>query len=366
MSEALNQEGSVYETTDFSDRHGAAASSPARRLRLYLPLLMALLTLQCHGTVDLQPPALLLPFEQLPSQRDLPEALITMSGKEVTTPQAWWTVRRPEIEQLFAHYMYGAMPEAPEHVEASLERIDPVYFGGTATKKRITIRFGPQGTPPIHLLLIVPNDRTGPAPVFLGLNFYGNHSVLDDPEIPLTEVWLPGRAQGVKLHRATEAARGTAALSWSIEEATERGYAVATFCHGDVDPDCNDFTNGIHPHYLQEGRTERGPHDWGTVAAWAWGLHRAVDYIVTDPDIDAGRIAVMGHSRNGKAALLAGALDERIALVVSNQSGCGGADCDDTDPLVSPGRKEVPGDGIDNDCDGSVDEPCFFGAAMFD
>ena len=104
----------------------------------------------------------------------------------------------------------------------------------------------------------------------------------------------------------------------------DRGYAVATFYSGDIDPDRPDFTDGVHPHFFPTGQSQRVVDSWGTIAAWAWGIHRAVDYLVTDPDLDAKRIAVVGHSRLGKTALLAAALDERIALAIPHQAGCGG------------------------------------------
>src|SRR5581483_953464 len=75
---------------------------------------------------------------------------------------------------------------------------------------------------------------------------------------------------------------------------------------------------------LQKPGSKPGPHDWGTIAAWAWGIQRAIDYLVTDPDIDAARIIVVGHSRLGKTALLAGAFDERVAMAIPLQAGCGG------------------------------------------
>jgi hypothetical protein len=170
---------------------------------------------------------------------------------------------------------------------------------------------------------VIPNARK-PAPVFLGLNFAGNHAVLKDPDIRLPEVWMRPTGAGVKSNRATDAGRGTQVDAWAVEQSIDRGYAVALFYHGDVDPDRNDFTDGVHPHYFKPGQTKPGPHDWGTIAAWAWGFHRAVDYLVTDKDIDAKRIAVVGHSRLGKTALLAAAFDERIALAIPLQAGCGG------------------------------------------
>jgi hypothetical protein len=141
-----------------------------------------------------------------------------------------------------------------------------------------------------------------------------------DPKVRVPTAWMYPGHPGVKNNRATEAGRNGEAAVWSLEQSVDRGYAVATFYNGDVDPDRPDERGGLRP-YL---RTPAGPHACGTIAAWAWGLHRTVDYVVTDKDLDPARIAVVGHSRLGKAALLAAAFDERIALAVAHQAGCGG------------------------------------------
>ncbi len=106
----------------------------------------------------------------------------------------------------------------------------------------------------------------------------------------------------------------------------DRGYGIAMFYYGDVDPDKRggDFTDGVHPHFFKPGQTKPGKHDWGAIASWAYGVHRVVDVMQVDRDIDNSRIAVVGHSRLGKTALLAAALDERIALAIPHQAGCGG------------------------------------------
>jgi hypothetical protein len=223
--------------------------------------------------------------------------------------------------------MYGEMPPAPKQVGATIARVDRNYFGGKATKQEVAIDFGPPGTPEIYLLLVVPNRRSGPAPVFLGINFCGNHAVVDDPNVALPASWMPANCAGCKDNRATDAGRGAQVNVWAIEDVIDRGYAVATFYSGDVAPDHPGFSDGLIPHYLKPGQKKPGPHDWATVAAWAWGLHRAVDYLMTTPEteIDRAKIAVVGHSRLGKAALVAAAFDERIALVIPHQAGCGGS-----------------------------------------
>jgi hypothetical protein len=174
--------------------------------------------------------------------------------------------------------------------------------------------------PRLHLLMVVPNHRQKPAPVFLGLNFCGNHTLVTENTVSVPTVWMPKNCPGCTNNQATESGRGTQVDVWALEQSIDRGYAVATFYNGDVDPDQPDAPGGIRRFYAAAGQS----YDWGAIAAWAWGLSRAVDYLVTDKSIDPKRIAVVGHSRNGKAAMLAGAFDERIALAIPLQAGCGG------------------------------------------
>ncbi len=259
----------------------------------------------------------------LPTRPEWPDPLVMLDGRKVSSAEMWTRERRPELKALFQHYMYGYFSPPPKNVKGVVARIDRAFFGGKATKKEVTITFGPPGCPPIELLLVVPNRRTGPAPAFLGLNFTGNHSLVADPTVALPRPWMRDGA-GVVNNRATEAGRGRNIDTWAIEESINRGFAVATFYYGDVFPDKPDFTEGVVPFLLEPGRTAPGPNDWGAIACWAWGLHRAMDYLVTDADIDPKRVAVTGHSRNGKAALLAAAFDERFALAIPHQAGCGG------------------------------------------
>jgi hypothetical protein len=258
---------------------------------------------------------------KLSAHPEFPDPLVMFDGSRVTTKQQWFDKRRPELKALFQHYMYGYLLP-PEKIAAKVDHEDAKAFGGKATLREVTISFGPPDTPPIHLLMVVPNHRKGPAPVFVGVNFRGNHTLVNDPAVRLPTVWMYARP-GVKNNRATEAGRGNQIDTWALEQSIDRGYAVATFYSGDVDPDRKDVREGIQPHLRKKGQ-KPGPHDGGTIAAWAWGVHRVVDYLHDHKDIDKKRIAVVGHSRLGKTALLAAAFDERIALAIPHQAGCGG------------------------------------------
>ena len=181
--------------------------------------------------------------------------------------------------------------------------------------------------PRMDLMVYLPNAANGPAPAVLGLNFDGNHGVDPDPGVPLARGWMPNNPRTkITDHKATEASRGSESSRWPLERIIDRGFAVATAYYGDIDPDYDDgFKNGVHALFNDPGKESRPPDAWGSIAAWAWGLSRAMDYLETDRAVDAKRVAVMGHSRLGKAALWAGATDTRFAVVISNDSGEGGA-----------------------------------------
>jgi hypothetical protein len=256
-------------------------------------------------------------FDALPVQEALPDPFLMLDGTRVTTPQQWNEQRRPELKRLFQHYMYGYIPPAPE-VQFEVVQEDRDVFGGAATLKQITISFPqlPENAPRIHLALFVPNESTGPVSTFLVVNKCGNHTVADDPRLIINP--------SAVYHKQCppDVPRGFAAAEFTIENTIKRGYAFATYHESDIDPDVHDFTDGIHPFYKDlPGSPE---NHWGTIGAWAWGLHRCVDYLVTDGDIESKRIIVTGHSRRGKTALFAGAMDERIGMVIPHQSGTGG------------------------------------------
>ena len=257
----------------------------------------------------------------------LPDPLVMADGRPVTDAEMWESERRPEIVDLFETHVYGRSPEAPTRVDAEVVSVDRAALGGRAVMTQVTLLLSAdRAGPRMHLLLVVPAESERPVPAFLGLNFAGNHAVHPDLGIALSESWMRDGGDGVVENRSTEASRGSRASRWPIETILDRGYGLATIYYGDIDPDFDDgFQNGVHPLSYGASQSSPGPDEWGSIAAWAWGLSRALDYLETDPDLDARHVALIGHSRLGKAALWAGALDERFALVISNNSGCGGA-----------------------------------------
>ena len=248
----------------------------------------------------------------------LPKALVMQNGTLVTTADQW-PARRAQIKHLFEQEVYGRVPDSVtlDNVTHTVQRIDRGVLGGIADRKMIRLKFGDAAH--VDVMLYLPAKADGPVPAFVGLNFGGNHTTTTDKTVPLTSSWTRSGN-----HKATEESRGSAAGRWPFENIVKRGYAVATAYYGDIDPDFDDgFKNGVHAVYNADAKP--AANEWGSIATWAWGLSRILDYLATDGDIDDKKVAVMGHSRLGKTSLWAGAADERFAIVVSNNSGCGGA-----------------------------------------
>ena len=248
----------------------------------------------------------------------LPDPLVMADGTPVKDAAMWRKKRRPEILDLFAEQVYGQTPKTKIKLRTELLEIDKTAHNGLATRKQIRVWFGPNAdAPSMDLLIYLPNNVKGRVPAFLGLNFNGNHTVQPDSEIRVTKSWV--RA---KPNTASEKDRGESASRWPVDMVLKRGYAVVTAYYGDIDPDFDDgFKNGVHTLFP---RSEK-PNEWGSLGAWAWGLSRAMDILEKEKEIDASKVVLHGHSRLGKATLWAGAQDERFAIVISNDSGEGGA-----------------------------------------
>jgi len=258
----------------------------------------------------------------------LPEPLVTIAGIPVLTPQHWYDFRRDEILELFKSFVYGKMPETTPPATFDVSSVNKNALNGSATRKDIKIfLIGDPAGPSMDLTLYLPNNAAKPVPVFLGMNFYGNQTVWDDPEIPLPQSWVRNREEwGITENRATDSSRGQRKNRWPVDQILARGYGLAVAYYGDVEPDEPQlFDQSIRKALLRPGQQHPDNDEWGAIGAWAWGLSRAMDYLEKDPDVDSARVAVMGHSRLGKTALWAGATDQRFAAVISNNSGCGGA-----------------------------------------
>lgn len=233
--------------------------------------------------------------EKVPSYV-LPDPLVTNDGKKVIHPDEWRKIRRPEILALFESQVFGKVPSTKYHQDFKIVKEDKNAMNGAATLKLVDITISASGKSlTIHMGLFIPNNVSKPVPAFL--------LICNRPPDNI------------------DFTREKKSEFWPAEEVIARGYAVAAFYNADVDPDKHDeFKDGIHA-LLDKKRTNES---WGTIAAWAWGTSRCVDYLVSDKAIAKDKIAVVGHSRGGKTALWAGATDERIALVIPNEAGCGG------------------------------------------
>lgn len=218
--------------------------------------------------------------DKLPAIAELPDPFLRADGTRVKKPDEW-PQQRKELLAAVLHYEYGPLPPVPDNVaakELSSKRIEATG----ATEKELLLTMGPNHAIQTHIILTIPAGK-GPFPAIL---------------------------------------RGD--LGWGrvaapiLAEIAKRGYILADFSRVEIAPDSAE-RKGVYQAYPD--------YQGGRLAAWAWGYHRVLDYLSTLDVVDKNRIAVTGHSRGGKTALLAGATDERIALTAPNNSGCGGAGC---------------------------------------
>jgi len=229
-----------------------------------------------------------------------------------------WNARRQQILELYRNDVFGRAPgkvAVQYKVSAEGSALD-----GKATRKIVTMSFGDTGPKP-RMLMYLPAGATKPVRLFLGLSFGPVQIVANDPGVPLTDSWVrdPKTKEYTK-QPSPEASRGRSASAWQVDKILAAGYGLAVIDYNDFEPDFDGARKyGIRALFPDEKYT------WGAIGAWAWGLSRAMDYLVTDPKVDAKHVAVFGHSRLGKTALWAGAEDTRFALVISNESGEGGA-----------------------------------------
>jgi len=229
----------------------------------------------------------------------MPDPLVMFSGGRVAKAKQWVQARKPELASLFRHYMYGFEPPPPSNLRFELRNEEPWGAGVAGLRREYRVTYGLPGTPPMDLLVGRPDGAKGAVPLFVGANFGGNGGV--------------------------KSQTGPDGLAWPAGDIIGKGFGFATFHCADLDPDRPDFTDGVHPPYFRKGQTAPAPDDWGTIAAWAWGLSRAADALIEAGETVPALLAVTGHSRLGKTALLAAALDHRFALCVANQAGCGGS-----------------------------------------
>jgi (4-O-methyl)-D-glucuronate---lignin esterase len=251
----------------------------------------------------------------------LPDPLAFNDGKPVRNAREW-KLRRQEIIELFQANVFGRSPKK-RPAKFEVFDVDKSALGGKAVRKQVTIYFSPdKNGPKADLLIYIPVGASRPVPMFLTLNFWGNQSVINDPGIRLPTIWDPKTHERL---RATEESRGHD-KEFEVEKILARGYGFATICYQNIEPDYNGgYGDGIRPLFFRPGQGEPSREDWGAIGAWAYGLSRAMDYLEKDKSVDSKRVAIMGHSRLGKTALWAGAMDTRFAMVISSCSGEGGA-----------------------------------------
>lgn len=243
-------------------------------------------------------------FRQPPTPKNVPELLVSSSGEAISTREQWERVRRPEVVRALLEQEYGIRPvERPADLSFAETAAPEECCGGKAIRKRVRATYsGPGGKAEMNFSAWIPKRAT-PVPVFIHTSPRPAETAAD-PDGPRPAYWLP------------------------VDDIVSRGFAVVAYCNQDVAEDwkgADVATTGVFKVFGPQNLLGRRPAEWGIISAWAWGMSRVLDWVETEPLLDAKRAAAVGLSRNGKTALVAGAFDTRFALTVSCCSGCSGA-----------------------------------------
>lgn len=233
----------------------------------------------------------------------LPELLKTADGKPVTTARQWTEKRRPELLRLAEENQFGKMPPRPKDMSFHAFDNGTPVFNGKGIRKQVTVYFGKDTSDhKMNLLIYLPANATKPAagapvPLLMNISFAAYNQIIDDPGLRVGEIW---NKEGKKV----KADKPTPFGKLNVEQFLDAGIGFATVYYGDIEPDFKDgLQYGIRKTYLKPGQSEPAANEWGAIAAWGWGLSRAMDYFETDPQIDSKRIALQGASRLGKTVL---------------------------------------------------------------
>jgi hypothetical protein len=248
----------------------------------------------------------------------LPDPLVLKNGQRVTDADTWWQKRRPEILSDFQTEVYGKIPENTPKITWEITQTDTNALEGAARRKKVVGHIDnssyTNATPSINITLYIPASANGPVP---------------------TAVIVGGGFPGFGGGRAPT-------NGGAMKKILDHGWGYATVNTGAIQADNGAGLSAGIIGLMSRGQS-RKPDDWGVLAAWSWGMSRAVDYFATDKDVDAKRLAIEGHSRWGKEALLSAALDPRWAIVYCSCSGEGGAKL----------HRHDMGESVDNVCGSS-------------
>ena len=279
---------------------------------------------------------------------NLPDPLTMNNGEKVTTAKMWWDQRRPQIVDMYEKYVYGRVPANVPRVTWTIKAVDHEMIGFTPVIAKDLIGRVDNSSYPainvnIHMTLVTPANAKGPVPVlmmFSRAGFPAPHEPSDEELARINTAWKavleqqdPSLKEVFAQHPAWEPVKATPFQfpqlnadgglpnTWQL---VADGWGFVLFDPASVQADNGaGITRGIIG-LVNKGQP-RTPEDWGALRAWAWGAGRGLDYLETDPAVDAKHVGIEGVSRYGKAALVTMAFDQRFAMVLVGSSGKGGA-----------------------------------------